>query len=94
MKNRFRVNKIPNEYLTLDRAGQVILIRLRTGRNRFNSHMHRSMNLVPSPLCASGKEYQTTEHILQIYPSFNISENNYGMTEQHYIRGCMGRKKN
>ena len=81
MKNRFRPNKIPDDYHTLDRAGQVTPILLRTGHNRLNSHMHRRMNLVPSPLCTSGKEDQTTVNI-------------YGQTDHHYTRSCMGRKKN
>ena len=70
MKNMFRAKKIPDDYDTLDRAGQVTLIRLRTGHNRLNSHMHRKMNLVPSPLCTCGTEDQTTEHILQICPAY------------------------
>ena len=60
MKNMFRAMKIPDDYHTLDRAGQVILIRLRTGHNRLNSHMHRQMNLLPSPLCTRGTEDQNT----------------------------------
>ena len=36
MKNMFRENNIPDDYHTLDRAGQVTLIRLRTGHNRLN----------------------------------------------------------
>ena len=46
VKNMFRAKKIPDDYHTLDRAGQVTLISLRTGHNRHNSHMHRKMNLV------------------------------------------------
>ena len=62
----FRAKKIQDDYHALDRAGHVTLIRLRTGQNnRLNSHMHRKMNLVPSPLCTCGTEDQTTEHILQ-----------------------------
>ena len=70
MKNMFRANKIPDDYHTLDRAGQVTQIRLPTGHNRLNSHMHRKINLVPSPLCTCGTEDQTTEHILQICPEY------------------------
>ena len=70
MKNMFRAKKIPDDYHTLDRAGQIRLIRLRTGHNRLNSHMHRKMNLVPSPLCPCGTEDQTTEHILQRCPAY------------------------
>ena len=46
------------------------LIRIHTGHNRLNSHMHRRMNLVPSPLCTCETEDQTTEHILQRCPSY------------------------
>ena len=60
IKNMFRAKKIPDDYHTLDRAGQVTLIRLRTVHNRLNSHMHRNMNLVPSPLFTCGTEDQTT----------------------------------
>ena len=70
MKNMFRAKKISDDYHTLDRAGQVTLIRLRTGHNRLNSHMHRKMNLVQSPLCTCGTEDQTTEHILQRCPAY------------------------
>ena len=62
MKNMLRAKKIPDDYHTLDRAGHVTLIRLRTGHNRLNSHMQRKINLVPSPLCTCGTEDQTTEH--------------------------------
>ena len=61
MKNMFRAKKIPDDYHTLDRAGQVTLIRLRTGHNRLNSHIHRKMNLVPSPLCTCVS--QTTDMV-------------------------------
>ena len=61
---------IQDDYHTLDRAGQVTLIRLRTGNNSLNSHMNRNMNLVPSPLCTSGTEDQTTEQILQRCPAY------------------------
>ena len=68
MKDMFRAKKIPDDYHTLDRAGQVTLIRIRTGHNRLNSH--RKMNLVPSPLCTCGTEDQTTEHILKRCPAY------------------------
>ena len=69
MKNMFRAKKIPDDYHTLDRAGYVTL-RLRTVHNILNSHMHRKMNLVQSPLCTCGTEDQTTEHILQRCPAY------------------------
>ena len=78
MKNMLRAKKITDNYHTVDRAGQVTLIRLRTGHNRLNSHMHRKMNLVPSPLCTCGTEDQTTEHILQICPAYqHLRQHNY-----------------
>ena len=70
MKNMFKAKKIPDDYHTLDRAGQVTLICLRTGHNRLNSHMLRKINLVPLPLCTCGTEDQTTEHILQRCPAY------------------------
>ena len=70
MRNRFIAQMILDDYHTLDIAGHVTLIRLRTGHNRLNSHMHRSMNIVSSPLCTCGTEDQTTEHILQRCPSY------------------------
>ena len=66
----FRAKKIPDDCHTLDRAGQVTLIRLCTGHNRLNSHMHRNKNLVPSPLCTCGTNDQTTLHILQRWPVY------------------------
>ena len=47
MKYRFNRKKIPGDYHTLDRAGQITQIFLHTGHNRLNSHMHRRVNLVP-----------------------------------------------
>ena len=50
MKNRFKEKKIPDDYHTLGRAGQVTLILcLHTDHNRLNSRMNRRENLVPSP---------------------------------------------
>ena len=53
-------------YHLLDRPGQVVLARLRSGHNRLNAHMHRKLKIVPSPTCPCGEEDQTTEHVLQI----------------------------
>ena len=65
----YRVKKILDDYHTLDRAGNVILIRLRTGNNRLNAHMNKKMKLVPSTMCICNIEGQTTEHILQRCPN-------------------------
>ena len=53
-------------YHLLDRPGQVVLARLRSGHNRLNVHMHRKLKIVPSQTCPCGEEDQTTEHVLQI----------------------------
>ena len=67
--NNSRVKKIHDEYHKLDRAGQVILVRLRTGHNRLNAHMNRKMKLIPSSMCICNIEDQTTQHIIQRCPN-------------------------
>ena len=57
-----------DDYHLLSQKQQVILVRLRTGHNRLNSHMHRKLKLAPSPTCPCGQEDQTTEHVLQRCP--------------------------
>ena len=54
-----------DDYHLLSWKQQVVLVRLRTGHNRLNSHMHRKLKLAPSPTCPCGQEEQTTEHVLQ-----------------------------
>ena len=85
MKNRFRAKKIPDHCHTLDRAGQVTLIHLRSGHNRLNSHMHIKMNLVPSPLCTCGTEDQTTEHILLRCPAYQYLRQHNNMVRRNII---------
>ena len=91
----FRAKKIQDDYDTLNRAGQVTLIRLCTGHNILNSHMHRNINPVPSPLCTCGTEDKTTEHIRQRCPAqhINIPNNRYSHTKHHYTISCMGGKE-
>ena len=50
-------------YHLLDRPGQVVLARLRSGNNRLNAHMHRKLKFIPSSKCPCGEEDQTTEHV-------------------------------
>ena len=69
IKNIFRVKKIHDDYHKLDRAGQVIIIRLRTEHNQLNAHMHKKMKLGQSSMCICNIEDQTTEDILQRYPN-------------------------
>ncbi|XP_052280746.1 uncharacterized protein LOC127878267 [Dreissena polymorpha] len=52
-------------YHLLNRAEQVVMVRLRSGHNRLNAHLYRKCKLVPSPLCPCGEEEQTAEHVLQ-----------------------------
>ena len=70
IKHSFRAKKIPDNYHKLDRAEQVIILRLRTGHNRLNSHMYKTMKLVQSPLCTCHTGDQTADHILQDCPTF------------------------
>ena len=70
IKHSFRAKKIPDNYHKLDRAGQVIILRLRTGHNRLNSHMYKTMKLVQSPLCTCRTGDQIADHILQDCPTF------------------------
>ena len=62
-----------DDYHLLSRKQQVILVRLRTGYNRLNSHMHRKLKLAPSPTCPCGQEEQTTEHVLQRCPLYEAT---------------------
>ena len=55
----------PDAYHLLNRAEQVVMVRLRSGHNRLNAHMHKRYKLVPSPKCPCGVEDQTAEHVLQ-----------------------------
>ena len=52
-------------YHLLDRPGQVVVARLRSGHNRLNTHMHRKLKFVSCPTSPCGEEDQTTEHVLQ-----------------------------
>ena len=57
-----------DDYHVMSREQQVVLVRLCTGHNRLNSHMHGKLKLAPSPTCPCGQEDKTTEHILQRCP--------------------------
>ena len=70
-----------DDYHLLSRKQQVILVRLRTGHNRLNSHMnshmklnsHSKLKLAPSPTCPCGRDEQTTEHVLQRCPLYKAT---------------------
>ena len=57
--------KQPRDSHHLPRKEQFIILRLRTDHNRLNSHIHRAMKKVPSPLCPCWEADQNTAHILQ-----------------------------
>ena len=92
-EEQLRAKKIPDDYHTQNRTRQVTLIHLGTG-HRLNSHMHKRINLVQSPLCTCGTEDQQQTIYCRDVQYTNISDNIYGQTEYHYTRSCMGRKKN
>ena len=54
-------------------SNMFILVRLRTGHNRLNSHMHRKLKLAPSSTCPCGREEQTVEHVLQRCPLYEAT---------------------
>ena len=57
-----------DDYYLLSQKQQVVLVRLRTGHNRLNSHMQGKLKLASPPTCPCGQEDQTTEHVLQRCP--------------------------
>ena len=62
-----------DDYHLLSRKQQVILVRLRTGHDRLNSHMHRKLKPAPFPTCPCGREEQTAEHVLQRCPLYEAT---------------------
>ena len=99
MKNRFKANKIPDDYHTLDRAGQVTLVCLCTGHISLSMYWSQQTQFTHSQkgessiintiyLCNRRSNYRT--HTLKMT---NISENRYGQTEHHCTRSCMGRTR-
>ena len=68
IKTFMKPKPVKDDYHLLDRTEQSILVRLRTGHNRLNAHMHKKLKLSPSPECCCELEDQTAEHILQRCP--------------------------
>ena len=68
IRSLHRPHQEKDDYHLLSREHQVILMRLRTGHNRLNAHMHRKLKLAPTPSCPCGHEEQTSDHILQRCP--------------------------
>ena len=65
IKAQYMTQKTRDDYHLLSRENQVVVVRLRTGHNRLNAHMHKKFKLASTPTCPCGQEDQTTEHILQ-----------------------------
>ena len=84
IKHCFKTRKIPDNYHKLDRAGQVIIMRLRTGHNKLNAHMHKTMKFVQSPLCTCQTENQTADC---------TRGPRYGLMAYHYSSSCMEQRK-
>ena len=52
----------------LNRTEQVILFRLRTGHNRFNTHMYNKFKVGESGMSPCNVDVRTAEHLLQHCP--------------------------
>ena len=70
VKEAMRPKSTRDAYNFLERQQQVVIMRLRTGRNRLRAHMHRKLRLTPSPTCDCGLSDQDADHLLQSCPLF------------------------
>ena len=75
-KTLIRVLTMPrsqrDDYHLMSREQQVVLVRLRTGHNRLNRHIHCKLKLAPSPTCPCGQVDQITEHVVQRCPFHKV----------------------
>ena len=71
IKTKMKPRTEKDDYHTLSRQEQVLILRLRSGHNRLNHHLATKLKLVPSPRCPCGQDNQTAEHILQRCPLHN-----------------------
>lgn len=56
----------------LERKGQVIVFRLRTGHNRLFHHMYKTFRIGHSGECPCGEGEMTAAHVLQTCPAFAV----------------------
>ena len=56
---------LSDSYYKLSRPDQVVLLRLRTGHNRLNSHMFRKFGIGESEMCPCKSDIMDAEHLLQ-----------------------------
>ena len=54
-----------DDYQSMSRLEQIVILRLRTGHNRLRSHMYTKFKIGSSAMCTCGQALQTAEHILQ-----------------------------
>ena len=74
-------NYNPNDsYHLLRRRDQVTVLRLRTGHNRLNHHLHTKFGIGQSGECPCGQGPMTADHILQSCPTYAVSRNLYWPT--------------
>ena len=59
-----------DEYHSLSRPEQIIILRLRTGHNRLRDHLYTKFKIGNSAMCTCGQAPQTAEHILQDCPIY------------------------
>lgn len=55
----------------LEKTGQFTFIRIRTGHNRFNSHMYMKVNTDSTAICTCWQAPQGAEHVLQDYIKYS-----------------------
>ena len=68
MWNTFALTSMTTFESRLNREGQTIIFRLRSGHNRLKQYMHTKFKIGTSPYCPCGNIAQTAEHILQDCP--------------------------
>ena len=66
--------RLPDNISSLNRLGQSIIFRLRTGHCRLRAHLYR-INISDTPDCQCGTAQQTPEHILQECPLLTQQRN-------------------
>ena len=65
IKSIIKPRHTSDAYHALNRAEQVTMVRLSSGHNRLNAHMHKKYRLVQSPKYPCGEEDKTAEHVIQ-----------------------------
>ena len=69
-----------DDYHLLSRKQQVVLMRLRTGHNRLNSHMHGKQKLAQSPTCPVIKKTKLQSTFYKDAPFTKLQEKMFGLS--------------